>query len=66
MAPDDLLKYLQSEREAATRRILELTPRNRTIAARAPLGAVGFAPSLPPSKFDGLIGGALPMRRGDE
>jgi three-Cys-motif partner protein len=26
MAPDDLLRYLQSEREAATRRILELTP----------------------------------------
>jgi three-Cys-motif partner protein len=26
MGPDDLLRYLQSEREAATRRILELTP----------------------------------------
>ena len=26
MGPDDLLKYLQSEREAATNRILELTP----------------------------------------
>jgi three-Cys-motif partner protein len=26
MAPDDLLRYLQSEREAATRKILELTP----------------------------------------
>jgi hypothetical protein len=26
MGPDDLRKYLQSEREAATRRILELTP----------------------------------------
>jgi three-Cys-motif partner protein len=26
MGPDDLLKYLQSEREAATRRVLELTP----------------------------------------
>ena len=26
MGPDDLQKYLQSEREAATRRILELTP----------------------------------------
>jgi three-Cys-motif partner protein len=26
MAPDDLLRYLQSERESATRKILELTP----------------------------------------
>jgi three-Cys-motif partner protein len=26
MGPDDLLRYLQSEREAATRKILELTP----------------------------------------
>ena len=26
MRPDDLLKYLQSEREAAARRILDLTP----------------------------------------
>jgi three-Cys-motif partner protein len=26
MGPDDLLKYLQSEREAVTRRVLELTP----------------------------------------
>jgi hypothetical protein len=26
MGPDDLLKYLQSELEVATRRILELTP----------------------------------------
>jgi hypothetical protein len=26
MGPDDLLTYLHSERDAATRRILELTP----------------------------------------
>ena len=26
MGPDDLLKYLQSEREAVTHRVLELTP----------------------------------------
>jgi P27 family predicted phage terminase small subunit len=39
-----------------------------TAAARARLGAAGYAPPSPPSKFDGLLsdGTVVPMRRGDE
>jgi P27 family predicted phage terminase small subunit len=39
-----------------------------TPIARARLGAAGYAPSSPPSKFDGLIGNGsvVPIRRGDE
>jgi phage terminase small subunit len=41
----------------------DLTP-----IAGARLGAACYAPSSPPSKFDGLIGdgAVVPMRRGDE
>jgi len=37
-----------------------------TPIARARLGAAGYAQPSPPSKFDGLLGTVLPMKRGDE
>jgi P27 family predicted phage terminase small subunit len=37
-----------------------------TPIARARLGAAGYAPPPPLSKFDGLLGSVLPMKRGDE